>query len=254
MILNAGDLWLPHILQDVIQILLDIHSHILPGVDDGAKNTEESLELLRMMKNQGITDVIATPHFYAMSENLENYQKKISAAYNILTEAIKGADMPRIYIGSEVLYYRYIGKSDSVFNFCLNNSNYLLLELSDNSIGSELFDDINELRGNLGITPIIAHLERYYKFYGYKKLLKFISENGILAQVNASSLFSQGYSKIAEKLIKNQLVSFIGTDAHSPDKRPPMMKQALEVIAKKIGTEYASGFIRNSQTLLEQIG
>ena len=58
----------------------------------------------------------------------------------------------------------------------------------------------------------------------------------------------------AEKLIKNQLVSFIGTDAHSPDKRPPMMKQALEVIAKKIGTEYPSGFIRNSQTLLEQIG
>ena len=66
MILNAGDLWLPHILQVVIQILLDIHSHILPGVDDGAKNTEESLELLRMMKSQGITDVIATPHFYAM--------------------------------------------------------------------------------------------------------------------------------------------------------------------------------------------
>ena len=108
MILNAGDLWLPHILQDVIQILLDIHSHILPGVDDGAKNTEESLELLRMMKSQGITDVIATPHFYAMSENLENYQKKISAAYNILTEAIKGADMPRIYIGSVVLFNTYI--------------------------------------------------------------------------------------------------------------------------------------------------
>jgi hypothetical protein len=56
LILNAGDLWLPHILQDVIQILLDIHSHILPGVDDGAKNTEESLELLRMMKSQGYSN------------------------------------------------------------------------------------------------------------------------------------------------------------------------------------------------------
>ena len=73
----------------MIQILLDIHSHILPGVDDGAKNIEESLELLRMMKSQGITDVIATPHFYAMSENLENYQKKLAPHIIFLPRQLK---------------------------------------------------------------------------------------------------------------------------------------------------------------------
>lgn len=207
-----------------------------------------------MMQNQGITDVIATPHFYADSDELEDYRKRVTEAYTTLGELIKNTALPRIYLGSEVLYYRYIGKSDSVYNFCLNGSNYLLLELSDNSIGGELFEDISDLRGNLGIVPIIAHLERYYKFPNYKNLLKYIAENGILAQVNASSLFVPGYSKIAEKLIKNQLVSFIGTDAHSHNQRPPMMKQALKLISEKIGSEYASGFIRNSQTLLEQIG
>lgn len=238
----------------MIQILLDIHSHILPGVDDGAKNIDESLELLRMMKNQGITDVIATPHFYANSDELEGYLKKIGDAYNVLKIAAANAALPNIYLGSEVLYYRYIGKSDSIYSFCFNNSGYLLLELSDNSIGAELFEDINDLRANLGVTPIIAHLERYYKYSGYKTFLKFIAENGILAQVNASSLFVPGYAKIAEKLIKNRLVNFIGTDAHSPNGRPPMMKQALRLISEKLGAEYASGFIRNSQTLLEQIG
>ena len=207
-----------------------------------------------MMKNQGITDVIATPHFYADSDGLEEYKAKVTNAYNMLNSAIADTDLPKIYLGSEVLYYRYIGKSDSAYNFCLNNSDYLLLELSDNSIGAELFEDISDLSSNLGISPIIAHLERYYKYPAYKNLLKFIAENGILAQVNASSLFTPGYSKIAEKLIKNRLVNFIGTDAHSPDKRPPMMKQALRVISEKFGSEYASGFIRNSQTLLERIG
>ena len=119
-----------------------------------------------MMQNQGITDVIATPHFYADSDELEDYRKRVTEAYTTLGELIKNTALPRIYLGSEVLYYRYIGKSDSVYNFCLNGSNYLLLELSDNSIGGELFEDINDLRGNLGIVPIIAHLERYYKLIG----------------------------------------------------------------------------------------
>lgn len=206
-----------------------------------------------MMKLQGITHVIATPHFYAVNDNLEDYIDRINSAYNKLIKAVAGSELPKIYLGSEVLYYRYIGQSESVYEFCLNKSQYLLLELTDNCIDSGLFDDIIKLRDNMGITPIIAHLERYHKASDYKKLLKFIHEEKILTQINASSLFIDSYSKTAEKLIKKGIINFIATDAHSPVSRPPMMKEALMKISEKLGQEYLNGFIRNSQILLEQI-
>lgn len=206
-----------------------------------------------MMKQQGITHVIATPHFYAMNDNLEDYIYRINSAYNKLIGASDGLELPKIYLGSEVLYYRYIGQSESVYQFCLNKSPYLLLELTDNCIDSGLFEDIISLRDNMGVTPIIAHLERYHRAVGYKKLLKFISEEKILSQVNASSFFADYYSKTAQKLVKKGYINFIATDAHSPVSRPPMMKEALMKISEKLGQEYLSGFIRNSQILLEQI-
>ena len=206
-----------------------------------------------MMKKQGITHVIATPHFYAMDESLEDYINRINLSYNKLMNAANENELPKIYLGSEVLYYRYIGQSESVYKFCLNKSQYLLLELTDNCIDSGFFEDIIKLRDNMGITPIIAHLERYYRASGYRKLLKFIRDEKILTQINASSLFIDSYSKTAEKLIKKGIINFIATDAHSPISRPPMMKEALMKISERLGQEYLSGFIRNSQILLEQI-
>lgn len=205
------------------------------------------------MAEDGITDVIATPHFYADSDSLEDFKARTESALKALTAAAEGKSLPKIMIGSEVLYYRGIGSSNSIRSLSLGGSPYILLELADRCITDGFFRDILNLRDNIGLTPIIAHLERYYKSSEYKKLLKFIESERILAQINASSFFQKGYGKIAEKLIKNGHANFLGTDAHSPDLRPPLMKQALVHISKKIGTKYASGFIRNSQILLKQI-
>lgn len=207
-----------------------------------------------MMKAQGISHVIATPHFYAANDTLEDYTLRINTAYNALVKETDGLELPKIYLGSEVLYYRYIGQSESVYDFCLNKSRYLLLELTDNCIGSELFEDIKNLKEKMGIIPIIAHLERYHRAPSYKKLLKFIDEEKIPAQLNSSSLFLKHYEKTAKRLIKKGYVNFIATDAHSPVSRPPMTKQALERISGKLGHEYAERFIRNSQILAERIG
>lgn len=233
-------------------MLFDIHSHILPSVDDGSQSMSESLQLLSLMRSQGITDVIATPHFYPLEDTFDDYKCRIAKAYKALLKETEGKDLPNIYLGSEVLYYRYIGSSESVFELCLNNSRYLLLELTDECICKEFFEDMENLYNKLGITPIIAHLERYCYAPNYKKLLKYIKNSALLAQINASSLFLQS-RKVTEKLIKGGYVNFIATDAHSVTRRPPLMKQALAEIAERLGTEYASGFIRNSQILLEKI-
>lgn len=233
--------------------MLDIHSHILPCVDDGAKDIDSAIKILEMMRDDGITDVIATPHFYPGSDILEDFKYRTDAAYKDLCSAADGKDLPRIYLGSEVLYYRHIGESETIKQFCLNETRYLLLELSDNCISDSFFEDIRDLKNKLGITPIIAHIERYYKFPSFKKLLKFIKDENIPTQVNASSFFSSYCRRAAEKLIKKGYVRFIATDSHSPEERPPKIKEALEYISDKLGAEYANGFIRNSRLFLEDI-
>ena len=97
----------------VITIILDIHSHILPGVDDGAADLNESVKLLEALFEQGVTDVVATPHFYPMDEDIDSFKDRIGRAYLRLWEKSEGRNLPNIYLGAEVLYYRYIGNSDA---------------------------------------------------------------------------------------------------------------------------------------------
>lgn len=233
--------------------MLDIHSHILPGVDDGSKSLDESVKILEMMKEQGITDVIATPHFYAFRENLEEYLKKIQYSYNQLKSHIEGMNLPNVFLGTEVLYYYNIGESESVYNFTFGNTMYLLLELTNSSIGADLFKDIRNLRDKKGIIPVIAHIERYHKSSNFRKLLKFIDKEHILAQVNASSLFDSNYSKITLKLIKKGYITYIATDSHSATGRIPMMNRALKFISNHIGNHYSGALIRNSEKMLDEI-
>ena len=103
---------------------IDIHSHILHGVDDGSKSLDMSLEILGMMASQGITDVIATPHFDARYENFEEYMFTVTAALKELQAAVVGKDLPNIHLGSEVYYFRGIGRSNGIKNLALANSKY----------------------------------------------------------------------------------------------------------------------------------
>ncbi len=234
-------------------MLFDIHSHILPAVDDGAKTIEESISILSAMRRQGITDVVATPHFYPHSDNLEDYIKKTQSAFLELKNTAKNQDLPNIYLGCEILYYSGISKVSSLENFTINNSNYLLLELNPYLINKTLFNELLYLRDERGIIPIIAHVERYCKSRTYKYLLEFIKENNILTQINTTSFFAKRYNNVLEKLFLSDLVSFIATDSHSLEKRPPLMRHALEIISAKYGEETKLKLIKNANDLLSKI-
>lgn len=233
-------------------MLFDIHSHILPNVDDGAYDIEESLKLISLMKEQGITDIIATPHFYPQEDNLESFIDKTESAFKELKAKLDDSSV-NIFLGAEILYFKGIGKPASLKHLCLNSSNYLLLELYEGAINDSLFEDISSMIQNLGITPIIAHIERYYKFKNFRKLLKFVTENNIPTQVNASAFFTPYYKHIIKKLFKANLVSFIATDTHSYNLRPPMLDKAYEYIKEHFGEDTKNRLIDNSVKLYKEI-
>ncbi len=233
--------------------MVDIHSHILPAVDDGAENLEESLALLEEMKKQGITDVIATPHFYPHEDCLDDFKERITSAYNELLQAIDGKELPNVYLGGEILYFNGLGFSEAVSELCLNGSQYLLLELTDEAIGNSLFNNIKHLKENTEIIPIIAHVERYYRSKNYRKFINFIEKENIIVQINASSVLDRFYKKALSKLIKSELQIVIGTDTHSLEERPPVMDKALEHIEKKYGKACVDAVLRNTDKVFKNI-
>ncbi len=233
--------------------MFDIHSHILPAVDDGAQNIEESLAILEMMKAQGINYVMATPHFYPHEDNLNEYKEKTTRAFEELQKAVKGKDLPEIYLGCEMLCYDSMGYSEALLGLTLNKSMYLLIELTDECIGNSLFSNIELLKENFGIIPIIAHVERYYRSKNYRKLIKFIKSEKILVQVNASAFCDKTYDRVLSKLIKSEVDILIGTDAHSVEERPPMMDKAFEAITKKYGNSVRVKILKTQKKVFENI-
>ena len=207
--------------------LVDIHSHILPKMDDGAKNTEESRKLLTMLKNQGVECVVATPHFYPMETSLEDFIEKREKSFETLKSEIEGEDFPEIFLGAEVYYFTGIGKSELVKTLAIQNTDYLLLELPAEDITDYLIKDIRDIRENLKIIPIIAHIERYAKMRRFKLLLKLIDEGVCLAQVNTMSVIRRSLSPVAKKLLKRGYISYIASDTHSSEHRPPHFDEAI---------------------------
>lgn len=233
--------------------MFDIHSHILFGVDDGPKNIKESIDLLKMMKKEGINKVMATPHFYPQDTNISEFLQAVNRNFKILKNTAEKYGLPQLYLGCELLYFSGIGQSTSLDCLCLNDSHYLLLELTDNCINDRLFSDINLLMKQAGIIPIIAHIERYCKAKNFKKLLEFVVENNIPVQVNAASFTMFFFRRAIKKLIKYEIPIILGTDSHSVDVRPPRLIEALECIEKKYGKEYKEQILRNNEMIMKKI-
>lgn len=234
-------------------MFFDIHSHILPDVDDGAKNLKDSVALLKLMKKSGISTVLATSHFYPMNVNFDDYVEVTKNAFNELKSEIKGKKLPKVYLGCEMLYYSGIGNSDVLGELCLNQSKYLLLEFCDTDINERTFEDLLNLKNNKGIVPIIAHVERNSAAKDYKKFLLFLKENNIPVQINAASVLIKPYRKVIRTILESGIFCILATDTHSVEERPPLMKEAYCFIRDNFGPKYREKLAKNGKLLYKEI-
>lgn len=195
----------------------DIHSHLLFGIDDGCKNIEESLSLLKQMELQGVTDLVLTPHYVPNSKyvcNVENKRK----VFNLLQNEIKKQNINiRLYLGNEI----YLDEDilDLLKNKemeSINDSKYLLIEFPMSSYPNKALNIFSELIYN-GYTIILAHPERYTYINKDTKLLDECLDMGVLFQGNYESLFGKygtHAKKMLKKLLKNKQISFLAGDIH----------------------------------------
>lgn len=213
----------------------DIHCHIIPGVDDGAKDINMSMRMIKMAYDSGFRMMIATPH-YEIGQ-YENNQEKIIKNLNILREHIdkKYPDF-KIYIGNEIFYsYGVVDLLNEEKIFTMAGSKYVLVEFSPNDGYKHIRSAVYELVNN-GYIPIIAHCERYEHIMKDLDRVGELVDAGAYIQINSRSVAGEyGISlrRKLVKLIKDNLVHFIATDTHSDGKRNPKLEECLKYLRKK---------------------
>lgn len=235
--------------------MIDIHMHLVPGVDDGAQDMEMALVMLDRARQQGVSQIIATPHSSAFPCSEEsarqNFQKLAATAAKFCPDV-------RLYLGCEV--FCEAEAMDQVLEALnsgryptMNGTDYVLMEFSP-WVRPEGTVPCVEALVRAGYKPIIAHMERYPHLRQDMALVDRFRELGARIQVNAYSLFDESEDAIrhwARRLVQERKADFLGTDAHRTYHRPPSAANGLKWLYENVEPEYAHGVAwKNAQQLL----
>lgn len=227
---------------------VDIHSHILPGLDDGAQDLQQSLEMLRIARKEGITDVIATPHY--KRGRFHGDSKEISRRMKLLRRAAEEEGIEiRIWPGTEVYYHGELEEKLARGEIhTLNHTDRILVEFSPYENYSYIRNAAEDIF-SMGYLPVLAHAERFHCLLKDAEKVWELREMGCEIQVNASDVAGEGGFEVKRfigKLLKRQLVDYVGTDAHNTKGRSPAMKRCAEVLRKKCGDAYADAILEGN--------
>ncbi len=228
--------------------MLDLHCHILPGIDDGAKNAEISLEMLKETKKQGVQAITFTPHFHVNRISIEDFVKVRNKSYQQLMEIeeVKSLGI-KFKLGAEIYFSTKLNEMD-VEPLCFTDTNYILVEFPTNERPYGLKHTMVDLL-NRGYQPILAHVERYPYFTDDPNQLYDLIEMGCVAQINAGAILDG--DKAALRYIKWGMAQLICSDSHNMKNRQPNLKGGYDLVRKKFGEDYIDWFEKNARDVFK---
>lgn len=211
----------------------DFHTHILPGIDDGSLSFEESVKMLKQEREQGITTIILTPHFYAQRMHMDAFLANRQKALNLLYNSIKTIEnCPRLVAGAEVSFCAGMSKWDNLEKLTVGNSRYIIIEMPFIRWSESMYEELAYIRKVRGLIPVIPHIERYLTRTFFSDQLKRLAEIPVFLQANCNLFNRLSTRHIALKLLKQQKIHFLGSDCHGSTWRAPNMAKARRVILK----------------------
>jgi protein-tyrosine phosphatase len=219
--------------------MIDFHSHILPGIDDGSRSVRQSLDMMQMELSQSVTEVVATPHFYADRNSVDRFLRGREESFCSLMNEIgaKGMEAPKFYKGAEVYYFGGIGKAEEISKLCIEGTNVLLLEMPFCQWTKDMLSDVKYLLEKQQLRIMLAHIERYYDFQKKRDIWNEILELPIYIQMNAGAFLDWKRRRKCLNILKEDLNIVLGTDCHNTESRKPNLADGRELIEKKLGQE-----------------
>lgn len=234
--------------------MFDIHTHILPMLDDGAQSVEEALQMLIMAYEDGTDDILLTPHM-ALCYGFDNPKSKTKHYFQDLKRIVRAQGIPiHLHLGMELLYtdkndFEKIKEEIKT----LNDTSFLLCEFFFDCEKEVIMEAVKVIKEN-GFIPVIAHPERYECMQRNIDLALWVKENGAYLQMNAGSLtgfYGRRARNCVYMLLEENLIDFVGSDAHDYKYRTPLLKEGFEIILDAFGRRRAEKiFFKNAYDLL----
>lgn len=237
----------------------DLHTHILPGMDDGAKTADISLLMLKKEQSDEIKNVVLSPHFYFFRESVDDFLKRRNESFLTLKKAIndKNCIVPKLWLAAEVYYSSSLVDFD-LEQLCIENTDYMLLELPYEELAPSFLSSFQYFLYNINVKPVMVHIERFLKYNSLETIYK-IMDMGVLCQINCGSLCEglssmiTGKKRLMLELVKSGKVQLLGSDTHNMQSRPPTMAKARKAICSGISPEYYIRLMENSTKLLQNL-
>lgn len=208
--------------------MIEYHCHILPGIDDGAKDAETSLAMIEMMKEQGIERIAATPHFYAHREkSVADFMKKRQAAFDKIRDKAAVSD---IRLGAEVSVEHGISELPDIEKLAIEGTRMILLELPYRAYAKWMSEEIYNIGAEYKLKVILAHVHRYLEYYSKAELEEILSSNSVM-QINNEAFSGWKEKRLAKKVIASGKEFVFGSDAHNLGERRPnwdMLKKRVK--------------------------
>ncbi len=222
----------------MMEKIIDFHSHILPGMDDGSASVEESLALLRMEAEQGIGHVVATPHFYPQRDTPEAFLKRRAEAEEILRSQLQGCTgLPRVSTGAEVYYFHGISHCDALEALTIQGTKSILIEMPAAPWEDAMYRELEALYARQGLLPVIAHVDRYLGRFRSHGVPERLCALPVLVQANGSFFLKPSTGSRALRMLKKDQIHLLGSDCHDLSSRPPNLGKTMDRIRKRLGRD-----------------
>lgn len=226
--------------------MIDLHTHILPKMDDGSQSVAESQKLLALLQQQGVRTVAATPHFYANRETPEEFLRRRAKA------AADLGDTPiPLILGAETAYFSGISSCRELTDLQLGNSGLLLVEMPFCPWTERIIKDVCDIPARLGLIPVLAHVDRYRSAEQFPKFCRRLLDNDVLFQCNAEVFETFTGRLWAFRQFRGGNLHFLGSDAHNLTSRPPKLDMAAKAIKKKLGMDALAWLDHHAQQWLQ---
>ena len=233
--------------------MIDFHTHVLPGIDDGSDSTSETIRMLEEEKAQGIDLVCATPHFYAHRRSVDKFIARRNASFAHIREkaADRLAGLPEIRLGAEVYYFPGMGRAEQLNELTLEGTDVILIEMPFEQWDSQVLRDVEDIIYRRKMRVVLAHVERYVFLQRDKGIWDAVMDLPLYIQLNAGSFLRMGKTKrFCLGQVKAQDNVILGTDCHNMTDRLPNMAEAIKVIEKKAGAGAVSEMMDNARGLV----
>lgn len=228
--------------------MVDFHCHCLPGIDDGSRSVEESIKILEMLSGQGINSVVATPHFIANNETVDIFLERRQKSYESLSEKLPD-NLPCIRLGAEVEFYEGISNLTGLNKLCIEGTDIILLEMPNVKWTQGVINELYRLVSLGNIQIMLAHIERCLFLQDWE-VADYLLRNDVIMQSNASNFIGFLTKRKACKYLKDNIIHVLGSDSHNITSRPPRIKEALDVIEKKLGNDAVLHLISVSRDII----